>query len=70
MTKDDRTAKLKLLLCELKLEQRRVDTDVSRLFAGNKTIDFARLKSLSGEKNGIAKKIRRVETAIDPNIIA
>ena len=67
---NEKTAKLQLLLCELKLEQRHVNNDLSRLLKQGKTIDFFQAKRLSSEKNGLAKKINRVETAINPNIIA
>lgn len=70
MNVNDKTAKLQLLLCELKLEQRHVNNDLSRLFKQGKPIDFFQAKRLSSEKNGLAKKINRVETAINPNIIA
>ena len=70
MNVNDKTAKLQLLLCELKLEQRHVNNDLSRLLKQNKTIDFFQAKRLRSEKNGLAKKINRVETAINPNIIA
>lgn len=70
MTTNDKTAKLQLLLCELKLEQRHVNTDLSSLLKQGKTIDFFQAKRLSSEKSGLAKKINRVETAINPNIIA
>lgn len=70
MTMNDKTAKLQLLLCELKLEQRHVNNDLSRLLKQGKTIDFFQAKRLSSQKSGLAKKIDKVETAINPNIIA
>jgi len=70
MNVNDKTAKLQLLLCELKLEQRHVNNDLSRLLKQGQTIDFFQAKRLRSEKNGLAKKINRVETAINPNIIA
>ena len=70
MTMNDKTAKLQLLLCELKLEQRHVKTDLSHLLKQGKTIDFFQAKRLSTVKSGLAKKIDRVESAINPNIIA
>lgn len=70
MTTNDKTAKLQLLLCELKLEQRHINNDLSRLIKQNKPIDFFQAKRLSSAKSGLAKKIDKVETAINPNIIA
>lgn len=67
---NDKTAKLQLLLCELKLEQRHVNTDMSKLLKQGKTIDFFQARRLSTLKTGLAKKINKVEASIDPNIIA
>lgn len=70
MIGNDKTAKLQLLLCELKLEQRHVNTDMSRLLKQGKTVDFYQAKQLAGQKVGLAKKISKVEGSINPNIIA
>lgn len=70
MATNDKTAKLQLLLCELKLEQRHVNTDLSRLLKQNKIVDFFQARRLSSEKSGLTKKINKLETAINPNIIA
>lgn len=70
MTTNDKNAKMQLLLCELKLEQRHLNTDMSRLLKQGKTIDFFQAKSLNAQKNGLAKKINKVESYINPNIIA
>lgn len=70
MTTNDKTAKLQLLLCELKLEQRHVNTDMSRLLKQGKTVDFFQARRLSSLKSGLAKKIDKVESSINPNIIA
>ncbi|MEE6207691.1 MAG: hypothetical protein VZR95_06530 [Alphaproteobacteria bacterium] len=67
---NDKTAKLQLLLCELKLEQRHVNTDMSKLLKQGKTVDFFQARRLSSLKTGLAKKINKVEASIDPNIIA
>jgi hypothetical protein len=67
---NDKTAKLQLLLCELKLEQRHVNTDMSKLLKQGKTVDFFQARRLSTLKTGLAKKISKVESSIDPNIIA
>ncbi len=70
MINNDKLAKLQLLLCEMKLEQRHLNTDMSSLLKNNKTIDFFQAKKLSTMKSGLAKKISKIEATIDPNIIA
>lgn len=70
MMTNDKTAKLQLLLCELKLEQRHVNTDLSRLLKQGKTVDFFQARKLNTLKSGLAKKIDKVEASINPNIIA
>ena len=69
MMGNDKTAKLQLLLCELKLEQRHVNTDMSRLIRQGKTIDFFKAKQLNARKSGLAEKINKVENSMNPNII-
>lgn len=70
MTNIDKTAELQLLLCEMKLEQRRLNTSMSHLIKQNKTIDFFKAKQLNSQKTGLAKRITKIESRIDPNIIA
>lgn len=70
MTTNDKTAKMQLLLCELKLEQRHVNTDLSKLLKQGKTVDFFQARKLNSLKSGLAKKINKVEASINPNIIA
>ncbi len=70
MMSNDKIAKLQLLLCEMKLEQRHLNTDMSKLLRGNKTVDFFQAKKISSMKSGLAKKISKIEATIDPNIIA
>lgn len=70
MTTDNKTAKLQLLLCELKLEQRHVNTDLTKLLKQNKTVDFFQARQLNARRDGLAKKINKVEASISPNIIA
>lgn len=70
MTNKEKTAKLQLLLCEMKLEQRHLNTDMNRLLRQGKTIDFFTAKTLNMQRSGLAKKISKVEASIDPNIIA
>ena len=70
MTIDNKTAKLQLLLCELKLEQRHVNTDLTKLLKQSKSVDFFRARQLNARRDGLAKKINKVEASISPNIIA
>ncbi len=62
--------KLYQQLCELKLEERRVCSDIKHLVSKNKTIDFFQAKQLNSQRNGIKSKIKTVEASIMPNIIA
>ena len=62
--------KLRHQLCELKLEERRVCSDIRHLVARNNTIDFAQAKQLNALRSGVKKKIATVEAKIMPNIIA
>lgn len=70
MTTNDKIARLQLALCELKLEQRHLNTDMANLLKNNKTVDFLQMRQLKALKNSVAKKISSVEQRIDPNIIA
>ncbi len=70
MTTNDKIARLQLALCELKLEQRHLNTDMANLLKNNKTIDFLQMRKLKTMKSSVAKKISSVEQRIDPNIIA
>lgn len=70
MVMNDKTAKLQLVLCELKLEQRHINTDMAKLIRNNKTVDFFQAKRLNAQKSSLAKKISHVQASIDPNIIA
>ncbi|MBQ8661757.1 MAG: hypothetical protein IJ482_05485 [Alphaproteobacteria bacterium] len=64
------TAKLQHQLCELRLEERRVCSDIKHLVSNNKTIDFFQAKQLNTLRTGVQKKIKSVEARIMPNIIA
>lgn len=64
------TAKLQHQLCELRLEERRVCSDIKHLVSNNKTIDFFQAKQLNTLRIGVQKKIKSVEARIMPNIIA
>jgi len=65
-----KNAELQLLLCEMKLERRRLSTSMSHLIKQNKTVDFFKVKQLSSQRSGLEKRISNVESRIDPNIIA
>lgn len=70
MVKNDNLSKLTHQLCELRLEERRVRSDIRHLVARNATIDFAKAKQLNIMRNGVKKKIESIEAKIMPNIIA
>ena len=68
--KYDNMKKLQLQLCELKLEERRVRSDIKNLVKKNQTIDFYQAQKLNALKNGLSQKIKKVEAGLVPNIIA
>ena len=70
MVKNDNLSKLTQQLCELRLEERRVRSDIRHLVARNATIDFAKAKQLNIMRNGVKKKIESIESKIMPKIIA
>ncbi|MBQ9035427.1 MAG: hypothetical protein IJ099_05650 [Alphaproteobacteria bacterium] len=70
MAINNKISHLQLALCELKLEQRHLNTDMANLLKNNKTVDFLKIRELKNMKNSVAKKISSVEKRIDPNIIA
>ncbi len=70
MFNQNQTSKLQLQLCELKLEERRVCSDIRHLVNNNRTIDFFKAKQLNTQRNGLKTKIKSVEARIMPNIIA
>lgn len=70
MLNNENFGKLQQQLCELKLEERRVCSDISRLVNKNKTIDFFAAQQLNKQRTGIKNKIKTVEARIMPNIIA
>lgn len=70
MFKDDNLSKLYQQLCELKLEERRVSSDIKSLVKKNATIDFYQAKQLNLLRSGVQTKIKKVEGKITPNIIA
>ena len=70
MINNNNFVKLQQQLCELKLEERRVRTDISRLVRQNRTIDFYQAQKLNSERSGLKSQIKKVEACIMPNIIA
>ena len=62
--------KLQQQLCELKLEERRVRSDIKNLVRKNSTIDFFQAKQLNSLRTGVKSRIKSVESKIMPNIIA
>ncbi len=70
MFNQNASAKLLQQLCELKLEERRVSSDIRHLVTNNRTIDFFKAKQLSNLRTGVKSKIKSVESKINPNIIA
>lgn len=70
MINNDNFGKLQQQLCELKLEERRVCSDISKMVNKNQTIDFFQARQLNNLRTGLKSKIRTVEARIMPNIIA
>lgn len=70
MKNTDNTAKQQLLLCAMKLDQRRLNTSMTHLVKQNKTVDFFAAKQLITKKDGLAKRISDLEARINPNGIA
>lgn len=62
--------KLQVQLCELKLEERRVKTDINNLVKNKQMIDFYQAQLLNKQKSSLKTKIQKIETLINPNIIA
>ena len=70
MYNQNNMSKLQHQLCELKLEERRVCSDIRHLVSKNKTIDFFQAKQLNSLRTDLKSKIKNVEASIMPNIIA
>ena len=62
--------KLQLQLCELKLEERRVKSDIKNLVKNKQIIDFCKAQQLNNQNKSVKSKIQKVETLIKPDIIA
>lgn len=70
MLKNENIAKLQHQLCELRLEERRVCSDIRHLVERNRMIDFSQARQLNGMRSGVKRKIESIEAKILPNIIA
>ena len=70
MFNQNSNGRLQHQLCELKLEERRVCSDIRHLVSKNQTIDFFQAKQLNALRSGLKNKIKAVEARIMPNIIA
>nr|DAT27743.1 MAG TPA: hypothetical protein [Caudoviricetes sp.] len=70
MFNQDQMGRLQHQLCELKLEERRVSSDIRHLVSKNQTIDFFQAKQLNSLRTGLKSRIKKVEAKIMPNIIA
>jgi hypothetical protein len=62
--------KLQVQLCELKLEERRVKSDIKNLVKNKQMIDFYQAQQLNRQKTNVKSKIQKIENLINPNIIA
>jgi hypothetical protein len=62
--------KLQIQLCELKLEERRVKSDITKLVKNKQMVDFYKAQQLNSQKTSLNNKIQKLETLINPNIIA
>lgn len=70
MVNSNSLGKLQVQLCELKLEERRVKSDITKLVRNKQMIDFYQAKQLNSQKSSLKNKIQKLETLITPNIIA
>lgn len=62
--------KLQVQLCELKLEERRVKSDIKKLVKNKQMIDFYQAQQLNRQNTSVKSKIQKIENLINPNIIA
>lgn len=62
--------KLQVQLCELKLEERRVKSDIKKLVKNKQMIDFFQAQQLNRQNANVKNKIQKIENLINPNIIA
>lgn len=62
--------KLQVQLCELKLEERRVKSDIKNLVKNKQMIDFYQAQQLNRQNRTVKTQIQKIENLINPNIIA
>ena len=62
--------KLQVQLCELKLEERRVKSDIKKLVKNKQMIDCYQAQQLNRQNTNVKSKIQKIENLISPNIIA
>lgn len=62
--------KLQVQLCELKLEERRVKSDIKKLVKNKQMIDFYQAQQLNRQNTNVKNKIQKIENLVNPNIIA
>ncbi len=70
MANSNSIGKLQIQLCELKLEERRVKSDITKLVKNKQMIDFYQAQQLNSQKTSLKNKIQSLETLVNPNIIA
>ena len=70
MVNSNSFGKLQVQLCEFKLEERRVKSDITKLVKNKQMIDFYQAQQLNSQKASLKNKIQKLETLINPNIIA
>ena len=70
MVNSNSFGKLQVQLCVLKLEERRVKSDITKLVKNKQMIDFYQAQQLNSQKASLKNKIQKLETLINPNIIA
>jgi hypothetical protein len=70
MANSNSIGKLQIQLCELKLEERRVKSDITKLVKNKQMIDFYQAQQLNSQKTSLKNKIQSLETLVNPDIIA
>ena len=70
MTNTNSFNKLQVQLCELKLEERRVKSDITKLVKNKQMIDFYQAQQLNTPLHNLQNKIQKIETLNNPHIIA
>ncbi len=68
MVNSNSFGKLQIQLCELKLEERRVKSDITKLVKNKQMIDFYQAQQLNNQKSSLKNKIQKLETLINPII--